>query len=88
LKKKLGVPLAFFKNLGQKLFVEFLTFDGWNSLGGTKNDVYRRRLRIASIYCVKNWNLKCTPFSPTSWLRIALSSDPFKIVKLSNTHQF
>jgi len=30
--------------LSQKLLVVFLTFDSWNRLGGTKNDVYRRRL--------------------------------------------
>jgi len=41
-------------------------FDNLNYFGGTKNYVYRRRLLISSIYRVKKWNLKFTPFPPTS----------------------
>jgi len=52
-KIKLEVPLSFFKKLSQKLFVEILRFDNWNCLRGTKNDVYRSRLLISSIYSVK-----------------------------------
>jgi len=49
-----SLPLAFFfQILSPKLLVEFLWFDSWNCLGGTKNDVYRRRLLTWSIYCFK-----------------------------------
>jgi len=78
--------LTFFKIFSQKLFVEYITFDGWNCLRGIKNGVSRRRLLISSIYRVKKWNVKCTPLSPTSRPRTAPSSDPFKIDN-NNTHR-
>jgi len=39
--KNVGEPLAFSQFICL-FFVEFLTFDGWNCLGRTKNDIYRR----------------------------------------------
>jgi len=53
LRKILGVPLAFFQFFGI-FFVEFLMFASWNCLGRIKNNIYRRRLLISSIYSVKN----------------------------------
>jgi len=58
IEKNLGVPPCLFFKFEPKFFVEFLTFDSWNCLGGTENDVYRRRLFISSIYRVKKWNIK------------------------------
>jgi len=51
--KKIEKILAFLKILCHKLLVQFLTFYKWNVLGGTKNDVDRRRFLISSIYCDK-----------------------------------
>jgi len=53
---------SFLKKIEPKIFVEFLTFDSWNALGGTKNDVYRRLSLISSIYRVKKVEFKCAPF--------------------------
>jgi len=50
LEKARCTPCFFKKKLGKKLFVEFLPFDSLDCLGGTKNDVYRRRLLISSTY--------------------------------------
>jgi len=41
--------LFFFQSLCQKGFVEFLTFDCWNCLGETKNDVYRGDMPISQM---------------------------------------
>jgi len=55
-------------------------FDSWNCLGGTKNDVYRRRLLISSIYRCRNgiWKLRLLvqPSSPELFLPVTfLSTD-------------
>jgi len=78
--------LPFFQILSLKLFVEFWMFGGWDSLRGTKNYVYRRRLLISSIYRVKRANIKCTP-AHTSRPWPAASLGPLKIDKLSNAHR-
>jgi len=80
--------LPFFKILSEKLFVEFLTFDTWNCLRVTENDVYRRWLPTSSIYRVKKGIIKFWLFPPTSPLQTALSLGPFKIDKKSNAHPF
>jgi len=87
INKNLGGTPCLFKILSQ-FFFEFLTFDSWNSFSGTKNDVYRRRLLISSIYRVRKWNIKCTPFSSTSRPRTSHSPGPFKIDESSNTLWF
>jgi len=88
LKKKLGVPLAFFRFFGRIFFVEVLSFNGEKYFEETKYDVFRHRLLILSFYLVNKWNIKLTPYRPTSWPWTAPSPGPFKIDKLSNRPQF
>ena len=65
IEKSRGTPLPFFKNIRSKIFFDFLTFNDVKCLGGAKNDVYRRRFFISSIYCVEKWIIKLMSFPPT-----------------------
>jgi len=58
----MGITVAFFflsKIFSQKPFVEFLTIDSWNCLGGSRNYTYRRQLPVSFIYQVKKCIMKC-----------------------------
>jgi len=82
-KKKLR-PLPFCQILGNFFVVEFLTFDSWNCLGVTKNNVYHRWLLISSTYRIKICSIKCTPFPPASRPRAVPSSGPLKSTYLAS----
>ena len=50
-KKYEKKPIAFFQILSPKLFIEFLTFEGWSCLRGTDNCLYHRyTIGIVHVY--------------------------------------
>ena len=69
------------------LSLRFLSCNSGRCFGGTKN-FYSRRLLISSNYRFKKWNIKFTPFLPTSWPRFTPYSGTFEMDTLSITRWF